>query len=83
MTESGAESEEDNSDPLTAFASPTYAPFPLIVKVPADSSYVNVAGLLPSCGATGAAHESEPPCHASTQVSSPWTLEKLPSSPNT
>ena len=48
MTESGADSEEDNSDPLTALASPTYAPLPFMVKVPADSSYVNVAGLLPS-----------------------------------
>ena len=39
--------------------------------------------MLPSCGATGVSHESEPPCQASTQVVSPIWLEKEPSSPNT
>ena len=81
VIESGAELEEESSSPLTAFGSPRCAPLPLIVNVPAASSWLKVAAALPSCGATGAAHESEPPCQASTQVVSPKILLNDPSEP--
>ena len=50
--------------------------------VDAELSNTKVALLLPSWGATGAAHASEPPCQPSNQVSSPMTLAKDPSEPN-